>query len=72
MLIYTCLNTCACHIDLLPDMSAEHFVLSLIRFSNLYGIPDSLYSDNAASFLAGAIKLNQVFHSPIFKENFVL
>ena len=50
MLIFTCLNTRACHIDLLPDMSAEHFVLALIRFSNLYGISDSLYSDNAATF----------------------
>ena len=70
MLIFTCLNTRACHLDLLPDMSSEHFVLALIRFSNLYGIPDSLYSDNAATFSAGVVKLNQVFLSPIFKENF--
>ena len=70
LLIFTCLNTRACHLDLLPDMSSEHFVLALIRFSNLYGIPDSLYSDNAATFSAGVVKLNQVFLSPIFTENF--
>ena len=51
-------------------MSAEHFVLALIRFSNLYGILNSLYSDNADTFSAGVIKLNQVFDSQIFKENF--
>ena len=50
ILIFSCLNTRACHIDLLPDMSAEHFVLALIRFINLYGIPDSLYSNIAAIF----------------------
>ena len=70
LLIYSCLNTRACSIDLLPDMSAEHFVLSLIRFTNLYGIPDSLYSDNAATFSAGVVKLKQVLQSKFFNENF--
>ena len=70
MLIYTCLNTCACHIDLLPDMSVEHFVLHLIRLSNLYGIRDSLYSDNTATFSAGIVKLKQVLHSQIFNDDF--
>ena len=70
MLIFSCLNVRACHIELLPDMSAEQFVYALIRFSNQYGIPETLYSDNAATFSAGAMKLNKVFTSPIYQEHF--
>ena len=32
MLIFSCLNVRACHIELLPDMSAEQFVYALTRF----------------------------------------
>ena len=70
MLIFTCLNVRACHIELLPDMSAENFVLSLVRFSNQYGIPENIYSDNAANFAAGVPKLSKIFESQIFQENF--
>ena len=70
MLIFTCLNVRACHIELLPDMSAKHFVLALVRFSNQYGIPENIYSDNAANFAAGVPRLSKVFESQIFQENF--
>ena len=45
MLIFTCLNVRACHIELLPNMTAAQFVYALIRFCNQYGIPDNIYSD---------------------------
>ena len=70
LLIFSCLNVHACHIELLPDMSAEQFVLALIRFCNQYGIPDNIYSDNAATFSAGVIKMSKVFSSQIYKEHF--
>ena len=70
LLIFSCLNVRACHIELLPDMSAEQFVLALVRFCNQYGIPDIVYSDNAATFSAGVLKLGRVLNSQIFKENF--
>ena len=53
ILIFTCLNVRACHIELIPEMSTNHFVLALVRFCNEYGIPDTVYSDNAKSFIAG-------------------
>ena len=70
LLIFTCMNVRACHIDLLPDMSAEQFVLSLVRFCNLYGIPEVIYSDNAATFSAGVLKLSKVLKSELYKEHF--
>lgn len=53
MLIFTCLNIRAVHIELVKDMSTHSFVLALIRFTNIYGIPSHIYSDNARSFIAG-------------------
>merc|ERR1712105_297880 len=70
LLIFTCLNIRACHIDLLPDLSALQFVLALVRFCNLYGIPEVLYSDNAASFGAGTLSLGKILKSDLFKEHF--
>ena len=70
MLIFTCLNVRACHIELLPDMTATQFVYALIRFCNQYGIPDNIYSDNATTFKAGVIKLSKVFSSQIYQEHF--
>ena len=49
LLILTCLSTRAIHLELIPDQSAEQFVLALVRFCNVYGIPDDIYSDNALS-----------------------
>ena len=37
----------------MPDMSLHQFVLAFTCFSNVYGIPSHLYSDNAKSFIAG-------------------
>ena len=52
LLVFTCLSVRAIHIELLQDMSAKSFVLALIRFTNLFGIPECIYSDNARSFVA--------------------
>ena len=54
ILLFTCLNVRAVHIELVSDMSTHQFVLAFSRFTNVYGIPSHLYSDNAKSFIAGA------------------
>ena len=53
LFLFTCLNARAVHIELVPDMSTHQFVLCFICFTNVYGIPLHLYSDNAKSFIAG-------------------
>ena len=70
ILIFTCLNIRACHIELIPEMSTDQFVLAMIRFCNTYGIPSHLYSDNAKSFISGVNIMDKVFTSNVFKERF--
>jgi hypothetical protein len=41
-----------------------------MRFSNLYGVPSVVYSDNAKSFLAGGMLLEQSLGSSEFAEHF--
>ena len=53
ILIYTCLNIRAIYLDLVPDMTSKSFVLSFQRFISRFGVPDTLYSDNARSFIQG-------------------
>ena len=52
ILIFTCLNVRAIHIELVEDMSIAAFVQALIRFSKIYGAPTYIYSDNARAFNA--------------------
>jgi len=59
LLVFTCLNVRAVHIQLLPSMSSLSFLLAFVRFSNQFGIPDTIYSDNAASFLQSTDILNR-------------
>ena len=70
LLIFTCLNVRACHIELIPEMSTEHFVLALVRFCNQYGIPTHVYSDNAKSFISGVHVLEKVLASNEYKDRF--
>ena len=70
ILLMTCLCTRAIHIDLLPDQSMEQFILALVRFCNIYGIPESVYSDNAATFNSGLLVLKDVFTSDEYRQAF--
>ena len=38
LLIFTCMNVKAIHIELVADMSAQAFIQALIRFCNIYGM----------------------------------
>ena len=49
-IIFTCLNIRAIHIELVLDMGTYSFLQALIRFTNKFGMPSRIYSDNAQSF----------------------
>ena len=70
LLIFTCLNVRAVHIELIPDMTTRSFILAFLRFVNLYGIPTHLYSDNARSFIAGYNLLEEAMVTDEFGEHF--
>ena len=51
VLLFTCLNVRAVHLELLPSMSSNQFLQAFIRFTNAYRIPKVVYSDNQSTFL---------------------
>ena len=71
ILIFTCLNIRAIHLELIPDMSVKHFLLAFQRFCNLYSIPNYLYSDNARTFVKGANILNELMSSNEFTDELI-
>ena len=51
VIVFTCLNVRAVHLELVPSMSSKHFLQAFLRFSNIYNMPVNLYSDNASQFI---------------------
>lgn len=70
ILIFTCLEVRAVHLELLEDMSVHSFITVFIQFLNMWDIPSHLYSDNAKFFIAGCDLLRQALTSFEFEENF--
>ena len=68
LLIYSCLNTRAVHIDILPSMNCQQFLLAFIRFVNAFTIPSKIFSDNANTFLMGMGILSDSFSTDDFSE----
>ena len=60
LLVFTCINVRAVHLELVPSMNNTDFLLALIKFCNIYGTPSSLFSDNANTFSQVARILNEV------------
>jgi hypothetical protein len=56
--------------EVLESMNTESFVLAMIRFCNRYGIPKTVYSDNARTFVSGGNVLSDIFVSDLFKSKF--
>lgn len=70
LLIFTCLNIRSVHVEIVPDMTTHSFVLAFLRFVNLYGVPSTLYSDNAKTFIAGGNILEEVMITDEFNSQF--
>ena len=62
LLVITCLNVRAIHIEVVPSMSTKDFLLALVKFCNIYGMPDAIYSDNAKTFIQAAEVLKRSFN----------
>ena len=68
ILIYTCLNTRAISLDLLPDMTTTTILLSMKRHVSRFGIPSILFSDNQPSFITAGQCLEQALSSTDYSE----
>jgi hypothetical protein len=68
-LIFTCLNVRAIHLELVPDLTAKHFLLAFKRFCDVHLIPNAIYSDNARTFTKGGDVLSQSLVSEEFTDH---
>lgn len=57
LLLATCLVSRAVHLELVPNMTTEHFMLALRRMAARKGLPQILFSDNARTFKRGQREL---------------
>ena len=72
ILIFTCFNTRAVHLEAVEAMSTAEFILAFVWFVNRYGIPSVVYSDNAKSFIQAGNIIEQLLSSSEFEEKFRL
>ena len=70
ILIFTCYNTRAVHLEAVSSMTSAEFILAFVRFTNRYGVPSVLYSDNAKSFVQSGNIIGQLLSSSEFEEKF--
>ena len=70
ILLFTCLNIRAIHLELVKDMSIHSVIFALVQFFTLYEVPSHIYSDNARAFVAGGNLVKQVFVSDEFVGKF--
>ena len=72
ILIFTCFNTRAIHLEALDSMSTAEFILAFVRFVNRYRIPSAVYSDNAKSFVQTGYIIEHLLSSSEFEEKFCI
>ena len=59
--VFVCLETKACHLELISDLTAEAFIATLRRFVARRGKPSVIRSDNATCFTRANKDLKELF-----------
>lgn len=62
--VFTCLNTRALYVDLVPSLSSESFLLCFRRFLGLYTRLRGMQSDNGTNFVGAARILREEMDRP--------
>ncbi|KAL0153282.1 hypothetical protein M9458_051409 [Cirrhinus mrigala] len=60
-ILFKCLTTRAIHLDLLPSMSTDSFLMALRRFIARRGTPRELWSDQGTNFRGGQRELREAY-----------
>ncbi|XP_047545909.1 uncharacterized protein LOC125077861 [Vanessa atalanta] len=61
--IFICFTTKAIHLELVSDLTSNHFLLALYRFISRRGKPASIFSDNGTSFVGAYNDLSKFIKS---------
>ena len=59
--LYNCAVTRSLHLELVPDMTSESFLLCFRRFCARRGVPKRMISDNAKTFMIASRRLKALF-----------
>lgn len=60
-ILFKCLTTRAVHLDLLPSLSTDSFLMALRRFVARRGTPAELWSDRGTNFRGGERELREAY-----------
>ncbi|XP_067260302.1 uncharacterized protein [Chanodichthys erythropterus] len=60
-IVFKCLTTRAVHLDLLPSLSTDSFLMALRRFIARRGTPAQLWSDRGTNFRGGERELREAY-----------
>ena len=69
--LFTCMITRAVHLELTPSLSVEDFLLAFRRFTARRGLPESIISDNAKTFLSASNRLEKMYGDRRPKWSFI-
>ena len=66
--VFTCLQSRAVHLELVPDCTAEGFLIAMRRFIGLRGKPKTMLSDNAMTFKGADTQLRNLVKGKKFRK----
>ncbi|XP_053380934.1 uncharacterized protein LOC123562061 [Mercenaria mercenaria] len=66
--LFTCANSRALHLEVVPDLSKESFLLAFRRFVSRRSVPRVMMSDNATTFTSASESLKHIFQSTQVRE----
>jgi len=72
ILLFTCAVVRAVHLELVDSLSLEDFLYGFRRFVARRGMPAVIWSDNARTFTAAAVKLPQMFGPLAPRWNYIV
>jgi len=62
--LFTCANTRAVHLEIVPDLTEDSFLHAFRRFASRRSLPRLMISDNATTFHASATQIQRLCNSP--------
>ncbi|XP_071178001.1 uncharacterized protein [Mytilus edulis] len=66
--LFTCPSTRVVHLEVVPDMTEESFLLGFRRFTCKKSLPNVMMSDNATSFISASQEIKQLCESQKIKK----